>query len=88
MWEQLQLMIGPRDVGTTPIDDRPPKCGNNSDLSVVIVPRDWYAGIVEFLTIQQLPDNWTREERRKVRVNSRHFAVVDNRLFKRGLMAS
>ena len=38
-----------------------------------------------FLTTQQLPDDWTKEEeRRKVRVNSRNFAVVGNRLFRRG----
>ena len=43
---------------------------------VVTAKPDWYAGIVEFLTIQKLPDDWTKEERRNVRVNCRHFVVV------------
>jgi len=43
-----------------------------------------YAGIVEFLTTQQLFGEWTKEDMRKVRVNSRHFAVIYNRLFRRG----
>ena len=29
-------------------------------------------------------DDWIKEERRKVRVNNIHFAVVDNKLLKRG----
>ena len=56
----------------------------NDRLFVVTSTPDWYAGIVEFLTTQQLPTEWTKEEKRKVRVNSRHFAVIGNRLFRRG----
>ena len=51
---------------------------------MVTAKPDRYADIVEFLTIQKLPDNWTKKERRRVRVNSRHFAVVGHRLFRRG----
>ena len=57
------------------IDDR---------LFVVTATPDWYARIVEFLTTQQLPAEWNKEERRKVRVDNRYFAVVGNRLFRRG----
>jgi hypothetical protein len=38
---------------------------------------------VEFLTTQQLPANWSRAKRQKVRVNSRHFTIVRHRLFRR-----
>ena len=41
-------------------------------------------GIVEFLTTQRLLAEWTKDERRKVRINNRHFAVIDNKLFRRG----
>ena len=67
------------DMGTHPIDDSL----IDDKLFVISATPDWYAGIVEFLTTQQLPPEWTKDERRKVRVNSRHFAVVDNRLFMR-----
>ena len=40
--------------------------------------------IVEFLTTLKLPEDGTKEERRKIRVNSKHFAVLENRLFRRG----
>lgn len=45
---------------------------------------EWYTEIVKFLTTQQLPNDWSKEERRKVRVNNRHFTVVGNRLFRLG----
>ena len=67
-------------VGTTPID------GSfvDENLFVVTAYPEWYAGIVEFLTTQQLPDDWSKEERRKVRENSQKFAVMGHRLFRRG----
>ena len=68
------------ELGTTPIDDSL----IDDRLFLVTSTPDWYAGIVEFLTTQQLPTEWTKEEKRKVRVNSRHFAVIGNRLFRRG----
>ena len=39
---------------------------------------------MEFLTTQKLPEDWTKEERRKIRINNRHFAVVGHMLFRRG----
>ena len=67
-------------VGVKPIDDRLV----DDNLFVVTVKHEWYAGIVKFLTTQKLPEGWSREEKRKVRVNSRHFLVMENRLFRRG----
>ena len=56
----------------------------DDNLFLVTSSLDWYAGIVEFLTTQRLLVEWTKDERKKVRVNSRHFAVIGNRLFRRG----
>ena len=69
-----------KDMRTTPIYDSL----IDDNLFVVTATPDWYAGIVQFLTTQQLPEDWSKEERRKVRVNSKHFAVVGTRLFRRG----
>jgi len=68
------------EVGDSPVSDRL----IDDTLFVVTTQPEWYAGIVEFLTTQKLPGDWTKEDRRKVRVNSRHFAVVGHRLFRRG----
>ena len=67
------------EMGTSPIDDG----FIDDNLFLVTSSLDWYAGIVEFLTTQRLPAEWTKEKKRKVRVNSRHFAVIGNRLFRR-----
>ena len=67
------------EVGTSPIDDR----FIEDNLFLVTSTLDWYAGIVEFLTTQRLPAEWTKEDMRKVRVNSRHFAAIGNMLFRR-----
>lgn len=67
-------------VGATPINDRL----GDDNLCVVTAQPEWYAGIVEFLTTQQLPVEWSREKRHKVRVYSQHFVVVGNKLFRRG----
>ena len=75
-----QLFRLSEDMRTTPIDDSL----IDDRLFVVTSTSDWYAGIEDFLTTQQLPAKWTKEERRKDQVNNRHFAVIGNRLFKRG----
>ena len=67
------------EMGTSPIDDK----FINDNLFLVMSSLDWYAGIVEFLTTQRLPAEWTKDERKNVRVNSRHFAIIGNRLFRR-----
>jgi hypothetical protein len=67
-------------VGPTPIDDDL----TDENLFIVTAYPEWYAGIVEFLTTQQLSSEWSKEEKRKIRVNSQNFAVVGFRLFRRG----
>ena len=69
------------EVGSCPIDDNL----QDDNLFLVTAKADWYAGIVEFLTTQQLTGELTREERRKIRVNSRHYTVIGHRLFRRGM---
>jgi hypothetical protein len=66
---------------SNPIDDRLV----DESLFLVTTQPTWYSGIVEFLTTQQLPPDLTKEERRKIRVNSRHFMVLGNRLYRRGV---
>ena len=66
-------------MGESPIDDMLV----NDNFFMVTAKPEWYAGIVEFLTTQKLPEDWTKEKRKNVRVNSRHFAVVGHRLFRR-----
>ena len=68
------------EVGTSPIDDR----FIDDNLFLVTSTPDWYVGIVEFLTTQRLLVEWTKEDMGKVKVDSRHFAVIDNMLFRRG----
>ena len=57
------------DMGTHPIDNSL----IDDILFVVSASPIWYAGIVEFITTQHLRVEWTKEERRNVRVNNRHF---------------
>ena len=54
-----QLSRLSEDMRTHPIDDSL----INDRLFVVTATPDWYAGIVEFLTTQQLSAEWTKEER-------------------------
>lgn len=61
-------------LGVEPIDDKLVDEG----FFVVTSQFKWYSGIVEFLTTQQLSFELTKDDRRKIRVNSRHFAVIDN----------
>ena len=67
-------------LGENPVDNRLVDDG----LFLVTSTPEWYVGIVEFLTTHKLPGDWTKEERRKVRINSRQFVVVGHKLFRRG----
>ena len=67
-------------LGENPVDDRLVDDG----LFVVTSTPEWNAGIVEFLTTHKLPEEWTKEERRKVRVNSRQFVILGHKLFRKG----
>ena len=41
--------------------------------------------MIEFLITEQLHVDLSKEERRKVRVNSKYFVVIGKKLFKRGV---
>lgn len=71
----------PGEVETHPIDDSL----IDENLFLITARPTWYAGIIEFLTTQQLSPEMPKEERRKIRVNSRHFVVLGNRLYRKGL---
>jgi len=45
----------------------------------------WYEHIVEFLSTEQLPKGLSKNERRKVRVNSTHFALISGKLYRKGV---
>ena len=62
-------------MGENPIDDRLV----DDNLFMITAKPEWYADIVEFLSTEKLPEDWTKEERKNVRVNSRYFAVVGYR---------
>ena len=67
-------------LGEDAVDDRRVDDG----FFLVTSTPEWYADIVEFLTTHKLPGDWTKEERRKVRVNDRQFVVIGHKLFRRG----
>ena len=56
----------------------------DNNIFVVTARPEWYAGIVEFVITQQFSSEWTKGDRRKLRVNSRHFTVIGHMLFSRG----
>ena len=60
------------EVGSSLIDDSL----RDDNLFLVTAKADWYANIVEFLKTQQLTGDWTKEARKKVTVNSRHYAMI------------
>ena len=45
----------------------------------------WYSYIAEFLSTQAFLANLDRNERRKIRVNSTNFAIIANKLYRRGI---
>lgn len=65
----------------SPIDDK----FIDESLFLVTSQPTWYAHIIEFFTTQQLPLEWSKEARRKIRVNSRRFVVIGNILYHRGI---
>lgn len=68
-------------IGSAPIEDGL----IDEELFTITSRPKWYAHIAQFLATQQLPEELSHHERRKVRVNSRHFAIVGNRLYRRGV---
>jgi hypothetical protein len=45
----------------------------------------WYEYIAQFLSTQQYPEGLDKNERRKIRVNNTHFALIAGKLYRRGV---
>ncbi len=69
------------ELSTCEIDDNFP---NVNLFSIRVVPT-WYEHIVEFLSIQQLPEGLSNNERCRVRINSTHFALISSKLYHKGV---
>jgi hypothetical protein len=69
------------EPGTSEINDDFP----DTDLFSIGVVPTWYEHIAEFLSTQQLPEGLSKNERRKVRVNSTHFALISGKLYRKGV---
>jgi len=69
-----------KDLGSLPLED---DLLDASLFAIDVVPT-WYNHITEFLiSTQQMPLVLSKNERRKIRVNSRHFALISGRLYQR-----
>jgi hypothetical protein len=68
-----------KDLSSLPLEDDLPYA---SLFAIDVVPT-WYNHIVEFLSTQQMPLVLSKNERRKIRVNNRHFALIFGRLYRR-----
>ena len=69
------------EVGTEEIDDEFP---DGRLFTVQSVPLR-YSYIAEFLSTQTFPPRLDRNEWRKIRVNSTNFAIIANKLYRRGV---
>ena len=63
------------------IDDEFP----NARLFAIRKVPSWYEYIAEFLSIQQIPPHMDKNKRCKVRVNSSHFLIISDKLYRRGI---
>jgi hypothetical protein len=68
-------------IGKDEIDDELPDANL---FSITVIPT-WDTYIAEFLSTQKLPEHLDANERRKIRVNSRHYIIIGNRLYRRGI---
>jgi hypothetical protein len=57
----------------------------DEDLFKVSSIPTWYGLVAEFLTTHLLPESLSKNERRKVRLHSRHFTIVGGKLYRRGV---
>ena len=69
------------EVGTEEIDDEFP---DGRLFTVQRVPL-WYSYIAEFLSTQTFPPGLDQNKWRKIRVNSTNFAIIANKLYRRGV---
>ena len=69
------------EPGVVPIDDA---LVDENLFAISTIPT-WYGLIAEFLATHLLPETLSKNERRKVRINSRHFVIVGGKLYRRGI---
>ena len=69
------------EVATEEVDDEFP---DGRLFTVQKVPL-WYSYIAEFLITQTFPLGLDRNKRRKIRVNNTNFAIIANKLYRRGV---
>jgi hypothetical protein len=69
------------ELSSTDIDDEFP----DARLFAIRKVPSWYEYIAEFLSTQQFPPHMDKNERRKVRVNSSHFLIISDKLYRRGI---
>ena len=70
-----------KEVGTEEIEDEFP---DGRLFTVQKIPL-WYSYIAEFLSTQTFPPGLDRNERQKIRFNSTNFAIIANKLYRRGV---
>jgi hypothetical protein len=68
-----------KDLCSLPLEDDLPYA---SLFAINVVPT-WYNHIAEFLNTQQMPLVLSKNEHRKIRVNSRHFTLISGHLYRR-----
>jgi hypothetical protein len=66
-----------KDLSSLPLEDD----FLDASLFVIDVVPTWYNYIVEFLSTQQMPLVLSKNERCKIRVNNKHFALIFGRLY-------
>jgi hypothetical protein len=69
------------EISPTSIDDEFP---DDRLFAVSKVPT-WYQHIAEFLSTQEFSPEVDKNERRKIRINSTHFAIVAGQLYRKGV---
>jgi hypothetical protein len=69
------------ELSSTDIDDKFP----HARLFAIKKVPFWYKYIAEFLNTQQFPPHMDKNERRKVRVNSSHFLIISDKLYRKGI---
>ena len=69
------------ELSSTDIDDKFP------DVRLFAIRKvpSWYKYIAEFLRTHQFPPHMDKNEGRKVRVNSSHFFIISDKLYRRGI---
>jgi hypothetical protein len=72
----ISMELSPNDIND--------EFSNGRLFAIKNVP-SWYEYIAQFLSTQQFPPHMDKHERRKVRVNSSHFLIISDKLYRRGI---